>query len=149
MARRLTSSDWDAVLGSSSLRRISESRPWEDGGGIEREREVGRMVMLHSGESSINQKASSEGKTGLLDGLEHLSVAGHQFVNWAKQVQLTQKTHQLRYAWRSRTSCTTLFPVRKLCVQCGNTTQFSNQFFFLLLGLASPPSYYHFWCFFF
>lgn len=28
MARRLTSSDWDAVLGSSSLRRISDSKPW-------------------------------------------------------------------------------------------------------------------------
>lgn len=34
MARRLTSSDWDAVLGSSSLRRISDSKPcrtgWEE-----------------------------------------------------------------------------------------------------------------------
>lgn len=28
MARRLTSSDWDAVLGSSSLRRISDSKPY-------------------------------------------------------------------------------------------------------------------------
>lgn len=28
MARRLTSRDWDAVLGSSSLRRISDSKPW-------------------------------------------------------------------------------------------------------------------------
>lgn len=27
MARRLTSSDWEAVFGSSSLRRISESKP--------------------------------------------------------------------------------------------------------------------------
>ncbi|KAF3839585.1 hypothetical protein F7725_018302 [Dissostichus mawsoni] len=27
MARRLTSRDWDAVLGSSSLRRISDSKP--------------------------------------------------------------------------------------------------------------------------
>lgn len=29
MARRLTSSDWEACLGSSSFRRISDSNPWQ------------------------------------------------------------------------------------------------------------------------
>lgn len=68
MARRLTSSDWDAVLGSSSLRRISERRPWvgegSDWGGRERKREWSKLVL---------QKASSEVTRGLLGEVEHPS----------------------------------------------------------------------------
>lgn len=47
MARRLTSSDWDAVLGSSSLRRISDSKPCATGrkGETEKAKKDGEEVM--------------------------------------------------------------------------------------------------------
>lgn len=56
MARRLTSSDWDAVLGSSSLRRISDSKPY--------------MMKLHLVHLKKNKK-KQEGAKRAVDGEQH------------------------------------------------------------------------------